>query len=184
MKKSGWIYFPAAFFFVINFAVSETKILFFSRLLHFLFFISLFFLLRRFDLNKILKAAVAGVSVIIFSYGVFQKFFLFPHYLKSLSPGDNFYSQALITRIKSGRIFSIFAFPTLYAIVCAVLILFIFHYLIKSRGVKNRAGWMILLLLGLFNLILTQSFGGILYLSAGIMLYLIFQLHFLLKFSF
>ncbi|MCK4761853.1 MAG: O-antigen ligase family protein [Candidatus Aminicenantes bacterium] len=173
MKKSGWIYFPAAFFFVINFAVSETKILFFSRLLHFLFFISLFFLLRRFDLNKILKAAVAGVSVIIFSYGVFQKFFLFPHYLKSLSPGDNFYSQALITRIKSGRIFSIFALPTLYAIVCAVLILFIFHYLIKSRGVKNRAGWMILLLLGLFNLILTQSFGGILYLSAGIMLYLI-----------
>lgn len=174
MKKSGWIFIiPAAFFLSVNFAVSSVKTLFISRSIYFFFFISLFFLLRRFNINKILKSVVGGVSSIIFFYGIIQKFILFPYYLQNLSPGDNFYSRAIITRIKSGRIFSIFTLPTLYAIVCAVLILFIFHYLLKSRDLKNRIFWSFLIFLGLFNLILTQSFGGILCLSVGILLYLI-----------
>lgn len=174
MKRSGWIIIiPAAFFFILNFAVSSTKVLFFSRFIYFLFLITLFYFLRRFDLKRILKGAVGGISFIIFAYGAVQKFFLFPYYLKTLSPQDNFYSQAVLTRIKSGRVFSIFALPTLYAIVCAVLILFIFHYFLKSRSRAAGTGWAALLLLGLANLLLTQSFGGIACLSGGILLYLV-----------
>lgn len=174
MKRSGWIIItPAAFFFILNFAVSPVKVLFFSRFIYFLFLVSLFYFLRGFDLKRILKGVVGGISFIIFAYGLVQKFFLFPYYLKTLSPQDNFYSQAVLTRIKSGRIFSIFALPTLYAIVCAVLILFIFHYLLKSRSVLIKISWAGLLLLGLANLLLTQSFGGIACLSGGILLYLL-----------
>ena len=165
---------PAAFFLVVNFAASGVKILFFSRLLYFLFLISLFLILRRFNLDRILKAAVGGSAIIIFLYGIVQKFVLFPIYLKQVNPGDNFYSQALVARIKTGRIFSIFSLPTLYAIICAVLTLFIFHYLLTSpKDKKSKFFWTFLLLAGLFNLALTQSFGGILYLSVGIFIYLL-----------
>ncbi len=173
LKRSGWAIVPAAFFFAVNFSLSPVKILFFSRLTYFLFLLSLFLLLRNFNLNKILKPVVGGISCILFAYGLIQKFFLFPFYLKTLSLDENFYSQAVITRIKSGRIFSLFALPTLYAIVCAVLILFIFHYLLKSTFKKARIFWALLLVLGMSNLVLTQSFGGILYLSVGISLFLI-----------
>ncbi len=106
---------------------------------------------------------------------------LFPLYLKNFSyitPGENVYLEALVERIKGGRIFSIFRLPTLYAIICAVLILFIFHYLLKSKsagsaGYKTRIAWAFLLVLGLVNLLLTQSFGGIIYLSAGVLAYLL-----------
>jgi tetratricopeptide (TPR) repeat protein len=65
---------------------------------------------------------------------------------------DEVYSQAAIARIESGRIFSIFGLPTLYAIITS---------------------WAFLLVLGLFNLVLTQSFGGIIYLFAGFLVYLL-----------
>jgi tetratricopeptide (TPR) repeat protein len=173
MRRSGWIFGPAAFFLFINFAVSSVKPLFFTRLIYFLFFVFLFLILRRFNLDNILPPIVGGVSLILFLYGIFQKFFLFPFYLEHINAGDNFYSQALITRIRSGRIFSLFALPTLYAIICAVLIIFIFHYLLKAVNKKNKISWGILLLLGLFNLVLTQSFGGIIYISIGALIYLL-----------
>jgi O-antigen ligase len=180
MKRSGWVSLPAAFFLVINFSISSVKILFFSRVVYFLFLITLFFFLRKFNISKILKTLVGGISFIIFTYGIIQKFILFPIYLNNFIPGDNFYSQAIIERIKSGRIFSLFRLPTLYAIICAVLILFIFHYLLKSS--KNKIPWTFLLILGLINLILTQSFGGLVYLSVGILIYLL--LSGILKFKF
>lgn len=161
---------PVAFFLIVNFSISSVKILFLIRITYFLFLISLFILLRKFNLDKILKTIAGGISLIIFSYGIIQKFVLFPIYLKNLQPEDNFYSQAIIKRIESGRIFALFRLPTLYAIICAILILFIFHYLLKSR--KNKISWTFLLTLGLVNLILTQSFGGIIYLSVGILTYL------------
>jgi len=161
---------PAAFLLFINYSISSVKILFFSKLIYFLFLITLFFLLRKFDISKILKILVGGVSLIIFSYGIIQKFVLFPIYLNSFNAEDNFFSQAIIERIKSGRIFSLFRLPTLYAIICAVFILFIFHYLLKSS--KNKIYWSLLLILGLINLVLTQSFGGLIYLSVGILIYL------------
>lgn len=173
MRRSGWIFGPAAFFLFINFAVSSVKPLFFTRLIYFLFLVFLFLILRRFNLDNILPPIVGGVSLILFLYGIFQKFFLFPFYLNHINPGDNFYSQALITRIRSGRIFSLFALPTLYAIICAILIIFIFHYLLKADNKKNKIFWGILLLLGLFNLVLTQSFGGIIYISIGALFYLL-----------
>jgi|GEM_PF-608762 len=173
MKKSGWLIVPAAFFFLINFSVSSVKILFLSRSVYFLFLIFLFFFLRKFDLDKILIPIVGGVSFIVFIYGIFQKFVLFPLYLRNITPGDNVYSQALIARIESGRIFSIFRLPTLYAIVCAVFIIFIFHYFLKSGTLKHRVAWAFLLVLGLFNLVLTQSFGGMIYFCVGVVVYLL-----------
>ena len=173
MKKSGWLIVPAAFFFLINFSVSSVKILFLSRSVYFLFLVSLFFFLRKFNLDKILIPIVGGVSFIVFIYGIFQKFVLFPLYLRNITPGDNVYSQALIARIESGRIFSIFRLPTLYAIVCAVFIIFIFHYFLKSGTLKHRAAWASLLVLGLFNLVLTQSFGGMIYFCVGVVVYLL-----------
>ncbi|MCP4151034.1 MAG: hypothetical protein GY757_25040 [bacterium] len=174
MNKNGWFLFPIAFFLLVNFSVSPVKQLFFSRLIYFLFLISLFLFLGRFDLGKILRTVTAGISTIIFSYGILQKYLLFPLYLKNLNidPDDNFYSLALITRIKSGRIFSIFELPTLYAIICAIFILFILHYLLRSSG-KMRLFWLLLLALGTFNLLLSQSFGGVIYLTVGILFYLL-----------
>jgi len=175
MKKSGWLLLPAAFFLLVNFAVSPVKILFFSRLIYFSLLFLLFLFLRRFSLDKILPPIIGGVSFILFFYGIIQKFVLFPYYLSQITPGDNFYSQALVTRIKSGRIFSLFVLPTLYAIICTVLIIFIFHYFLTSTNKKIKAFWTLLLAAGLFNLLLTQSFGGVLYLSMGILLYLLFS---------
>lgn len=177
MRRSGWYFLPAAFYLFINFAVSSVKPLFFSRLLYFLFLIFLFLIVRQFNLDKlkILPPIVGGVSLILFLHGIFQKFFLFPFYLDhvSVSPGDNFYSRAFISRIRGGRIFSIFTLPTLYAIICVLLIIFIFHYLLKTKNNKIKIYWGVLLLLGIVNLLLTQSFGGIIYISAGIFIYLL-----------
>jgi tetratricopeptide (TPR) repeat protein len=175
MKKSGWLLLPAAFFLLVNFAVSPVKILFFSTFIYFSFLSLLYLTLRRFSLERILPPIVAGVSFILFLYGIIQKFVLFPYYLTQVTPGDNFYSQALVTRIKSGRIFSLFALPTLYAIICTVLIIFIFHYFLTSTNKKIKAFWALLLAAGIFNLLLTQSFGGVLYFSMGILLYLFFS---------
>lgn len=119
---------------------------------------------------------VGGVSFIIFMYGVLQKFVLFPLHLENLTEmafEESIYSQAMIARIESGRIFSIFRLPTLYAIICAVFILFIFHYLLKSKSLKAKIYWAFLLALGLLNLVLSQSFGGLIYLSAGFLAYLL-----------
>jgi len=173
MKKSGWLLLPAAFFLVVNFAASSIKILFLSRLIYFSFLFLLFLILRRFSLDKILPPIVGGVSVTLFFFGIIQKFVLFPYYLTQLTPGDNFYSRALFTRLKSGRIFSLFALPTLYAIICTILIIFIFHYLLTAKTKKIKVFWALLLAAGLFNLVLTQSFGGLLYFSTGILLYLV-----------
>ena len=173
MKKGGWLVVPAAFFFLINFSISSVKVLFLSRAIYFFLLVSLFFFLRKFNIDKLLRTIVGGVSLIVFIYGIIQKFVLFPLYLKNLAPENNVYSKALIARIESGRIFSIFRLPTLYAIICAVFILFTFHYLLKTRDLKSKIYWLILTLLGLINLIFTQSFGGLIYLSVGILSYLL-----------
>jgi tetratricopeptide (TPR) repeat protein len=180
MRRSGWLFIPAAFFLFINFSVSSVSVLFFSRFIYFLFLVLLFLLLRRYNLDTILPPIVGGISGILFLYGILQKFVLFPFYLSQLRAEDNFYAQASITRIKTGRIFSLFALPTLYAIICAVLILFILHYMIKAANKKNKIAWGILLSAGLFNLVLTQSFGGVVYLSVGLLVYLLLSriLHF------
>lgn len=169
MIKSSWYFVPAAFFFVINFSIASVKTFFFYSLIYFLFLFFLFFFLRKFDLSNILKYTVGGISSIIFLYGLFQKFILFPIYLNSIGAGNSYYSKVFIGKIESGRIFSIFTLPTLYAIVCGILVIFIFHYLLKST---NKIFWGVLLILGLLNLVLTQSFGGLIYLSMGVLIYL------------
>ncbi len=171
MKKSGWLALPAAFFLLVNFSVSPVKILFAKQSVFWFFLISLFLILRKFSLERILPPIIGGVSFIIFFYGIIQKYVLFPYYLTKVTPEDNFYSQALITRIQSGRIFSLFTLPTLYAIICSVLLIFIFHYLLTPGKKRTKIFWIFLLLAGVFNLVLTQSFGGVLCFSAGILVY-------------
>lgn len=178
IEKSGWIIIPTAFFLSLNFAASAAKILFAERLLYFLFIVFLFLLLRRVNLEKILKPIVAGISAIVFIYGLLQKFVLFPIYLNQLTPQDNFYTLAMMERIQGGRIYSIFSLPTLYAIVCTVLIFFLLHYMRTSStgfALTGKLGWGVLLALGLINLVLTQSFAGIIYLTVGGLVYLIFS---------
>jgi tetratricopeptide (TPR) repeat protein len=141
------------------------------RLAYFSLLVALFFLLRHFRLKKILAPVSGGVALIVFLYGIIQKYFLFPWILGQVDPGSSFYEQSLRGRVASGRIFAIFPLPTLYAMVCGLLLIFIIHYFYHARG-NSRIFWFVLLLLGEFNLFLTQSFGGILFFTAGVLFYL------------
>jgi len=89
-----------------------------------------------------------------------------------MNSGISQISSAMRVRVESGRIFSIFSLPTLYTFICSILLLAIFHYLINSKGKGAKTFWMILFLTGIFNLILAQSFAGILYLLVGFPVYL------------
>ncbi len=157
---------------MLNFFASETKYLFFLRLAYFLFLFYLFVICSRFRLEKMLKLLSGGVALIIFVYGILQKFILFPWILERIDSGPSFYSHALRVRITSGRIFAIFPLPTLYAMICGLMLIFIVHYLLHARLGAEKVFWSILLFLGACNLVLTQSFGGILFFTAGIMFYL------------
>ncbi len=156
---------------MLNFSASEVKGLFIVRLAYFLFLLALFSMCGRFRLEKILAPISGGIALIVFSYGIIQKFVLFPLILKQVAPGPSFHAQALRARVAWGRVFAIFSLPTLYAMVCGLLLIFIVHFLYRSRG-PARFFWVFLLFLGGFNLVLTQSFGGILFFTAGILFYL------------
>lgn len=169
--QGGWKFIPAAFFLLLNFAVCQVRGLFAARLALLLFLLAVFALCRRLRLERILAPIAGGVALILFTYGVAQKFLLFPLILEGLEKGTSFYSQALRARVASGRVFAIFPLPTLYAMICGLLLIFIVHYFYHSRG-KGRIFWGALFLLGAFNLVLTESFGGILIFTAAILYYL------------
>jgi hypothetical protein len=156
---------------LLNFSASEVKGLFFVRLAYFLFLLALFFLCGRFRLEKILAPISGGIAFILFIYGIIQRFVLFPLILEQVDHGPSFFVQALRARVASGRVFAIFPLPTLYAMVCGLLLIFIVHYFYRSGG-RIRLFWALLFFLGAFNLVLTQSFGGILFFTAGILFYL------------
>lgn len=156
---------------LVNFSAGEAKGLFIVRLAYFLFLIAVFLLCSRFRLERILAPISGGTALIIFIYGIVQKFVIFPLILENYRAGPSFYSQALLARASSGRVFSIFPLPTLYAMVCGLLLIFIIHYLHHARG-PARIFWGMLLLLGAANLVLTESFGGILFFTAATLFYL------------
>jgi O-antigen ligase len=156
---------------LLNFSASEVKYLFFLRLVYFLFLFYLIFLCRRFRLEKILKPLSGGIALIVFVYGIVQKFYLFPWILAQTATEQASYLQVIRGRIVSGRVFSIFPLPTLYAMICGLLLIFIIHYFYQARG-RSRVFWFFLLILGLGNLFLTQSFGGILFFTVGVLFYL------------
>jgi tetratricopeptide (TPR) repeat protein len=145
--------------------------LFILRLAYFSLLLALFSLCRHVRLQRILAPVSAGIALIVFLYGIIQKFFIFPQILDQVGPGVSLYEQSLRSRVASGRIFAIFPLPTLYAMVCGLLLIFIIHYLVQAHG-KNRIVWSLLLLLGGCNLFLTQSFGGILFFTIGVLFYL------------
>jgi tetratricopeptide (TPR) repeat protein len=156
---------------LLNFLASGVKCLFFLRLVYFLLLFALFVLCGRFRLEKLLAPLSAGISLIVFVYGIIQKFFLFPWILDQAGSGSSLYAQTLRGRVASGRVFSIFSLPTLYAMVCGLLLIFIIHYFYHARG-WGRAFWFFLFLLGAVNLFMTQSFGGIFFFAAGVLFYL------------
>ena len=55
--------------------------------------------------------------------------------------------------------------------VCGLLLICIVHYLYQARG-WGRIFWSFLLLLGAVNLVLTQSFGGIIFFTLAVLFYL------------
>jgi O-antigen ligase len=166
---------------LLNFSASEVKGLFFVRLVYFLFLLALFFVCGRFRLEKILAPISGGIALIVFTYGLAQKFIIFPWILKQVDSGPSFYAHALHTRVASGRIFAIFPLPTLYAMICGLLLIFIIHYLNHARGLA-RFYWGFLLLLGAVNLVLTESFGGMLFFTVGVLFYLFASRMFKMKF--
>ncbi len=64
--------------------------------------------------------------------------------------------------------------------VCGLLLIFIIHYLRHSRGAV-RAFWATLLGLGGLNLVLSESFGGILFFAAAVLFYLFVSRAFTLR---
>lgn len=169
-SRGGWILFPAALLLGANFRAALSGGLFFQQAVYFLFFACLFLFLRRRPPLSLLPLLTALLAALLFGYGLIQKFLLFPLYLADLPPAGNFYADALRIRLQTGRVFSIFALPTLFGAVCAFLLLFIVHYALAARG-RRLAGWLVLALAGLLCLLFSQSFGAILYLAAGLLAY-------------
>ncbi len=145
--------------------------MFFVRLAYFLFLLALISLCGRFRLERLLAPISGGIASILFIYGIVQKFVLFPLILEQVNSGPSFHARALYARVASGRVFAIFPLPSLNAMICGLLLIFIVHYFYRSRG-RIRLFWGILFVLGACNLVLTQSFGGILFFTAGILFYL------------
>jgi len=172
--KSSWYFLPAAFFLLLNYLFSSVKYDFIKTFIYFSFLIIIFLLFRKINLNKISKLIIITISFPIFIYGLIQRFFLFPYYLTIIKQDNSYFTNAIISRIKTGRIFSIFSLPTLYTFVISILIIFIVHFLIKSKK-KERVLWLILLILAILNLIFAQSLGGIIYLSIGLLTYFYFE---------
>lgn len=137
--------------------------------------------MSRFRLQAVLAPLSGGIALIVFVYGFIQKFFLFPWILNQpgwdLSP----FALALRKQVASGRIFAIFPLPTLYAMVCGLLLICISHYFFRARGWR-RGYWGSLLLLGGANLFFTQSFGGIIFFTVGVLFYLFVSGIFKLKY--
>ena len=166
---------------LLNYSVSGVKYLFFLRLIYFLFLLGLMFFLSRFRLHEILAPLSGGIALIVFVYGIFQKFFLFPWILDQPGWDPSPYAQALRAKVAAGRIFAIFPLPTLYAMVCGVLLVCIIHYFFAAKGWR-KSYWIVLFLLGGANLFLTQSFGGIIFFTAGALFYLFVSGIFKIKF--
>ena len=113
----------------------------------------------------------AGIALIVFAYGIFQKFIIFPWILAQPSWTPSPFSLAFRTIVASGRIFAIFPLPTLYATICGLLLICIIHYFLQAGG-RHKFLWGALFLLGGFNLFLTQSFGGIIFFTVTALYYL------------
>jgi tetratricopeptide (TPR) repeat protein len=175
IKKSTWaILVPGAFFLGANFLHAHLKYSFLLSLGYFAFLFFLFQVLKTIDLHRHLSYLAGGISLVVFSYGLFQKFVTFPYLLSTFENQNHTHLSASILEIvRKGRIFSIFTLPTLYAIICSILLIYIFHLLLIRKQTRIRFFWGILFLAGLVNLIMTQSFGGILYFAAGVTCYLL-----------
>jgi len=176
MIKGNRYILPVTFFFLINFSVSSLNFYNFKILIYAVILYSLFSVLRQYDISRILKPIIIGISVIVFVYGIVQKYYIFPKIISGFIKQDNNFSKLVFERVSSGRVFSIFTLPTLYGIIASVLVLLLFNY-IKDDYTSVKSIYIIfmafILFIGIYNIVLTQSFGAILYLSVGILIFLI-----------
>ena len=170
MQKKLFYLLIILIFSVINFTFSGVKPDFFVSIISILLFYIIFSLFRRVDIIGILPLITAVSSIIIFSYGIVQKYILFPYYIHSFNSGSILLPENYIERIKTGRIFSIFSLPTVYSYICSILVIILLHMLLKSEKLK-KPFWLILILLGIFNLFLAGSFSSVLYITFGTLLY-------------
>jgi len=172
--KRQLIIISAAFFFVFTFNVAQSKFLFLEQTLIWALIPATAFLFKSNFFKKFKRTIVLTVGTTLFIYGLFQKFLIFPTVLQSLSSktANNFFAQALKTRLESGRIFGPFPLPTIYAFVCSFFILIICNELLKSR---QKLLLIITLILAIGNLILTQTFAAVLYTAIALSYLLVKQ---------
>ncbi len=178
MKKGNYVLLIIAFFFLVNYSLNAFGVFFFREVLYIFLLIFTFLVFREFDFSKIQRPIILWVSSIIFSYGLFQKYYIFPKIISNYTQKQDFFSTSIYGLFSTGRIFSIFTLPTLYGVICAIFIVFIFHFIresfLKEKKITGKIYfYFFLLCLGVYNLILTQSFGAIIYLSVGMFIYLI-----------
>ncbi len=151
---------PAAFFFSFFFQVCGAKSFFLEQLLFWLLIAVIFFIFKSFFSRNFNKLLTITCATLFFTYGLLQKLIIFPALISELQAGNNFFSRALLTRLQTGRIYSLFSLPTLYAFVCGFLIIIILDYLLGSR---KKLIWLILLAAGIVNLLLTQTIAAFFY---------------------
>lgn len=112
---------------------------------------------------EILYIAMLASAFCITVYGIYQYFwgleqtrqmiYSNPELLKTLPP-------TFLERMKSKRIFATFIYPNTYASFLLFIIPAAFFKAFSKEGVKERAFSVAVLILALFNLLLTGSFGG------------------------
>ncbi|MCS7180689.1 MAG: O-antigen ligase family protein, partial [bacterium] len=136
-------------------------------------YLCLFFLVRNIiKERKILINTLMCATLIITSYGIYQRFWGFEITRKSLMENPELFlhyseflkylSPTFIDRLKSNRIFSTFVYPNIYASFLISLMPLLFFIFVKEY--KSYYGFfsIFLFILCLLNLIFTESMGGIL----------------------
>lgn len=151
--------------------MSANRFLFIKSVFYFIALYSLYVCVSLLPFRRIFRLLTALLSSLLFLYGIIQKLILFPILLENTRATDTQFAQLVQFRLASGRIFGIFSLPTLYAMICGVLILFCIHFLLQPDP-KKRLLWTALIGLGLLNLYYSVSFGALFSLSAALFLYL------------
>ncbi len=160
-----------AFFFILNYlsALNKFAYLNFSILISFLFFSFLF--IKFFLREDFLRLIINIIAPLFFIYGILQRFIIFPYLIKKIGIAQSIQEQSLLWRLKTGRIFTFFQLPTLYAYITAVLLIMLIHYFFEKKD-KGRIYYLSCIIIGVLNLFLTQSYGGMAAFFIGLVFYL------------
>ncbi|MEW6455729.1 MAG: O-antigen ligase family protein [Acidobacteriota bacterium] len=138
---------------------------------YFLIIISTYILLINSE-KKTLLIVFEFTAISIIIYGFLQKFFLFDIAIKEIISNQNlneFFKNAALIRLQSGRVFSTFSLPTALAAFLTVTILISLGRLFSQSTRKLSKFFPIIIILLSFPLIMfTQSFGAAFELGTGL----------------